>query len=123
MEMLVNTVRMVDYDQLKEYTLGDEHSLKENLAIGVVNPTDFKNLNLTPSLNLKVSNEFGEVIIKIKQSEDVSVGTILMPVSIWANQITGISEDHLAFKNIKANVEVSREETADLKTILNNLKK
>jgi formylmethanofuran dehydrogenase subunit D len=98
-------------------------SLKENLAIGFVNPIDFKNLNLTPSLNLKLSNEYGEVIVKVKQSEDVPVGTILMPVSIWANQITGVSKEHLVFKNIRANVESSREETVDLKTILNNLKK
>ncbi|MFX1489147.1 MAG: molybdopterin dinucleotide binding domain-containing protein [Promethearchaeota archaeon] len=123
MEMIINTVRRVDYDQLKEYTLGDKQSLKENLAIGLVNPIDFKNLNLTPSLNLKLSNEYGEVIIKVKQSEDVPVGTILMPVSIWANQITGVSKDHLVFKNIRANVESSREETVDLTTILNNLKK
>ncbi|MFX1479976.1 MAG: molybdopterin dinucleotide binding domain-containing protein [Promethearchaeota archaeon] len=123
MEMIINTVRRVDYDQLKEYTLGDKQSLKENLAISLVNPIDFKNLNLTPSLNLKLSNEYGEVIVKVKQSEDVPVGTILMPVSIWANQITGVYKDHLVFKNIRANVESSREETVDLKTILNNLKK
>ena len=91
MEMLANTVRMVDYDQLKEYSFGDENSLKENLAIGIINPEDFGKLSLTTSLNLKLSNEYGEVIIKVKQNKDVPIGTILMPVSIWANQITGIS--------------------------------
>ena len=123
MEMLVNTVRMVDYDQLKEHALGDDNSLKENLALGIVNPEDFKKLNLTASLNLKLSNSFGNVVIKIKQSEDVPVGTILMPVSIWANQITGIMDDQILFKNIKVNTEATKDDILDLKSILNSLKK
>jgi formylmethanofuran dehydrogenase subunit D len=123
MEMLVNTVRMVDYDQLKEYALGDDNSLKENLAIGIVNPEDFKKLNLTASLNLKLSNEYGSVVIKIKQSEDVPVGTILMPISIWANQITGTIDNQILFKNIKVKTETTRDDILDLKSILSNLKK
>ncbi len=123
MEMLVNTVRMVDYDQLKEYSFGDENSLKENLAIGIINPEDFEKLNLTTSLNLKLSNEDGKVIIKVKQKEDVPIGTILMPVSIWANQITGISNEQLIFKNIKVNAETTRDNVLDIEELLNIIKK
>ena len=76
MEMILNTVRMVDYDQVREYAFGDDNSLKENLAICIINPDDFTKLNLTPSLNLKLSNNNGEVIIKVLQDDPLPL-TIL----------------------------------------------
>ncbi len=123
MEMIVNTVRMVDYDQLREHSFGDDNSLKENLAIGIVNPEDFIKLNLTPSLNLKLVNDHGQVIVKVKQEKDVPLGTILMPVSIWTNQITGIINKQLIFKNLKVNAEATRDNVLDIKVLLNVIKK
>ena len=63
MKMIVNTVRMVDNDQSKEFSFGDDISLKENLAIGLLNPVDSEKLHITPKMNLKLSNEYGQVII------------------------------------------------------------
>ncbi len=123
MEMVVNTVRMVDNDQSKEFSFGDDISLKEKLAIGLLNPADSKNLELTPKMNLKLSNEYGQVIIKITENENIPSGTILMPVSIWANQITGIREDQLIFKNIKVHAEVTEENVLDIKDLLSIIKK
>jgi len=123
MEMTVNTVRMVDYDQTKEYSFGDENSLRENLAIGIINPEDFKSLNLTPKLNLKLFNNFGNVIIKPIQDKDVPLRTINMPVSFWANQITGIENKELIYKNLKVIVEVTTDSVRNIKEILNSIKK
>jgi len=122
MEMVVNTVRMVDYDQAKEHASGDNETLKDNLAIGLINPEDFKRLNLTPSLNLKVISKFGEVIIKIIQNKDIPNGTIIMPVSIWANQITGFENNELIFKNIKVNVEATRDSVLTFESLLESIK-
>ena len=122
MDMLVNTVRMIDYDQAKEYSEGDDNTLKEKLAIGFFNPEDFKNLNLTPGLNLKLISNFGSVIIKALQDKNVPLGIINMPVSIWANQITGIENHELLYKNIKVNVEVTRDSVLGLKELINSIK-
>ncbi|MHA1932839.1 MAG: molybdopterin dinucleotide binding domain-containing protein [Promethearchaeota archaeon] len=121
--MIVNTVRMVDYDQVKEYSFGDDNSLKENLAVGLLHPEDYEKLNLSPSMNLNLVNEYGHVIIKIKKEENIPLGTILMPVSIWANQITGISKDHIVFKNIKVKAEATTDKVLDLTDVLNIIKK
>jgi formylmethanofuran dehydrogenase subunit D len=121
--MVVNTVRMVDYDQLKEYSFGDDNSLTENLAIGILNPEDCEKLNLTPRMNLNLVNEYGRVIIKIKQDKNVPKGTILMPVSIWANQIIGITNDQIIFKNIKVNAEATTSKVLDLTDLINIIKK
>ena len=123
MEMIVNTVRMVDYDQLREHSFGDDDSLKENLAIGMLNPEDFNKLNLTPSLNLKLVNDHGQVIVKVKQEKDIPLGTILMPVSIWTNQITGIINKQLIYKNLNVNAEATRDNVLDIKGLLNVIKK
>lgn len=122
MEMIINTVRMVDYDQAREHAIGSNETLEENLAIGLINPEDFKRLNLTPSLNLKIISKFGEVIIKIIQNEDVPNSTILMPVSIWANQITGFENNELIFKNIKVNVEATRDSVLTYESLLKTIK-
>lgn len=121
MEMLLNTVRMVDYDQMREYTFGDDISLKENLAIGLINPEDFKNLNLTSSLNLKLTSIYGTVIIYPKQDENIPKGTITLPISIWANQITGVENNELVYKNINVNVEATRDTILNIKDILNSI--
>ncbi|MFX0187972.1 MAG: molybdopterin dinucleotide binding domain-containing protein [Candidatus Hodarchaeota archaeon] len=122
MKMTLNTVRMADYDQAREHAFGDDQSLKDNLAIGIINPEDFKNLNLTPSLHLKLSNEYGEVIIKIKEDKDIPQGTIIMPVSIWANQLTAVIGNEIEFKNIEVNVEATREPILNFTELISAIK-
>ena len=122
MEMIVNTVRMVDNDQSREYSFGDNSSLIDKLAIGFINPEDFKSLNISSSLNLRLSNKFGSVVIKPREEEDVPKGIIIMPVSIWANQITGIERNELVYKNIGANVEVTSDLILEIQDLLNSIK-
>jgi formylmethanofuran dehydrogenase subunit D len=119
MDLTLNTIRMVDHDQMKEYSFGDENSLKEHLAIGLLNPEDYKSLNLSSKLNLKLSNNFGHVIVKPIQDKDVPIGTINMPVSFWANQITGIEKNELIYKNLKVFVEVTNDIVKTVKDLLN----
>jgi formylmethanofuran dehydrogenase subunit D len=119
--MIANTIRMVDYDQVREYTIGDESSLKENLAVGIINPEDFNKLNLTSELNLKLMSNFGAVIIRPIQDKDVPPGMILLPTSIWANQITGIENDELVFKNIKVKVEATKEAIIGFKDLIKKI--
>ena len=122
MEMIVNTVRIVDNDQVREYSFGDNNSLKEKLGIGLINPEDFNNLNLSSSLNLRLTNNFGNVVIKPMEDKDVPIGIIIMPVSIWANQITGIENNEPVYKNIEVNVEVTSDSVLEIIDLLNLIK-
>jgi len=122
MEMIVNTVRMVDNDQAREYSFGDNTSLRDKLAIGFINPEDFKSLNIKLNLNLRLNNNFGTVIVKPIEDKDVPKGSIIMPISIWANQITGIERNELFYKNIRVNVEVTSDSVLEIKDILNLIK-
>jgi formylmethanofuran dehydrogenase subunit D len=45
-----------------------------------------------------------------------------MPVSIWANQITGFENNELIFKNIKVNVEATRNSVLTYENLLKSIK-
>lgn len=122
MKMIVNIVRMVDHDQAKEFAFGDEKSLKENLGIGFINPSDFEKLGLVKSLRIKLSNSFGNIIIKQEQDENVPEGTVLMPVSIWSNQITGVEKEEIQYKNIEVEVEATRDPVPEYKDLILKIK-
>lgn len=122
MEMLLNTIRMVDHDQAREHALGDEKSLGQNLPIAMLNPKDFEQLNLTPSLHIKIANKNGEIIVGIEKDENVPQSTILMPVSIWANQLTSFESNELIYKNIIVNVEATRDPITSFDQIINSIK-
>lgn len=124
MEMILNTIRLIKYDQGREFSFGDDLSLKENLAIGLLNPKDFKKLNLASDSNIKIISQFGEVIVKAKpdELEEVPLNIINLPISIWANQLTGIEHNELLLKNIKVNVEATTEQILDFNEILTLIK-
>jgi formylmethanofuran dehydrogenase subunit D len=122
MQMTLNTVRKVDYDQSQEFAIGDEKSLSEKLAVALINPDDFNKLNLTASLHLKLSNKNGEVVVKVQQDKNVPNDSILMPISIWANKLTGIESNELIYKNIIVNVEPTRDPILDFKELISKIK-
>jgi formylmethanofuran dehydrogenase subunit D len=122
MQMVLNTVRKVDYDQSQEFAIGDEKSLSEKLAVALINPDDFNKLNLTASLHLKLSNKNGEVVVKVQQDKNVPNDSILMPISIWANILTGIESNELIYKNIIVNVESTRDPILDFKELISKIR-
>ena len=95
MELILNTVRKVDNDQTKEFAFGDTKSLEENLAIAFLNPTNMKKLNLKNEECLNITNDVGSIVVKALEDEDVPEGSILLPVSIWANQLTKVEGNEL----------------------------
>lgn len=122
MNFILNTVRRMENDQSKEFSLGDSKSLVEKLAIAFINPKDFDKLNLSSKPNLKISSNFGIVIVKGIADENVPEGTVLMPISIWSNQITGIENSELIYKNLEVDVEGTKEQVDDLNSLINNIK-
>ncbi len=122
MEMLLNIVRMIDYDQAFEFTESEIESIGEKLAISFINSKDFKEMYLVPSLNLHLSNKYGDIIVKFKQNENLPKGIILMPVSIWSNQLTYTINGDIIYKNIKIQVEGTRDQITKFDDIIKNLK-
>jgi len=121
MEFLLNSIRKIDNDQVKEYTFGTEQSLEENLAICFIHPKDFDKLNLVSSLHLKISNKEKHVIVKVEKDDNVPEGTVTMPVSIWSNQLSEVQNHELLYKNIVVNVEATRDPIMKFEEIIHKL--
>ena len=122
MELILNTVRKVDNDQTKEFAFGDIKSLEENLAIAFLNPTNMKELNLKNEEYLNITNDVGSIVVKALEDEDVPEDSILLPVSIWANQLTTVEDNELFFKNIKVNVKATDEAITKYEDIISKIR-
>jgi formylmethanofuran dehydrogenase subunit D len=122
MELILNTVRKVDNDQTKEFAFGDTKSLEENLAIAFLNPTNMKKLNLKNEECLNITNDVGSIVVKALEDEDVPEGSIFLPVSIWANQLTKVEGNELLFKNIKVNVNATDKAITKYEDIISKIR-
>jgi len=122
MKMILNTIRLIANDEATDYAFGDFDSLKQNVAVAFINPEIYKKLNLKGDSNLKIKNEYGVVVLKGKEDKSVPEGMINVPVSAWANQITGVESNDLIFKNIEVDIEPTDEKVLDLKTLIDKIK-
>ena len=121
MEFILNSMRKIDNDQVKEHAFGTEQSLEDNLAVCFINPKDFEKLNLVSSLHLKISNKERHVIVKFEKDDNVPEGTVVMPVSIWSNRLSEVQDNELLYKNIVVNVEATREPIMKFNEIIQEL--
>ncbi len=123
MELILNTVRLLDTDQAIIRFIGKETEMKTLLAVAYINPDDYKELLVTPSLGITLSSPYGEVVLKAKESKDVPKGTILVPFSIYSNQLTGVDAGELTYKNIKVSVEITRDQPLEIKELVKKITK
>lgn len=79
-------------------------------AICVFDRDDFKKLNIFPGTPVKVTTDFGQVIVYSTVSEEgPHPGIIFVPMGPWANQLVNPdsqSSGTPTFKGMKAKVEV-----------------
>jgi formylmethanofuran dehydrogenase subunit D len=122
MKFLLNTVRLMENDQMKEFSLGDKDSLEANLALAFLNPKDYKSINPNKKPHLKISSKYGEVLVKVIEDEDTPEKTIVMPISIWSNQLTGVEGAELIYKNILVDLEATEQKLDDFKSILKKIR-
>jgi len=118
MEFLLNSIRKIDNDQVKEHAFGTEQTLEERLAICFINPKDFEKLKLVSSQQLKISNKDKNVIVNVEKDDNIPEGMVVMPVSIWSNQLSVVQNNELLYKNIVVNVEATHDSITKFKEIM-----
>ncbi|MHA1688755.1 MAG: molybdopterin dinucleotide binding domain-containing protein [Promethearchaeota archaeon] len=122
MEVLVNTARLIMYDQATEHAFGDPETLKEKVAIAFMHPNTMKQLTIKNHSNVKLRSEHGSIVLMAKEDDSMPEGVVTIPVSLWANQITGTMGEELIYKNFKVKIEPTTEPVPSLENLINKLK-
>ncbi len=120
--MKLNTIRTIDHDQVKELIENDIDSIQEKVAVAMINPDDFKKLQLNIDSNIKAISKHGSVVLKAIENKNIPSKMLCIPVSIWANQLTGIEGTELKLKNIDIKVEKSGEPVLTLTELIKKIK-
>ena len=81
-----------------------------------------KKLRLSTNSNIKISSNKNSIVVKCLEDPKVPEGMILLPVSIWSNQLTEIEGEEIQYKNIIVNIEPTNDSILSLNDILNRIK-
>lgn len=86
-----------------------------------LNPADLESLRASEGDNLKVSTEFGEVVVFAKANEGNPEGLAFIPMGPWANAVLSPDTHGCGmpgFKGVPAEVEVTNEKPLDVKALM-----
>jgi formylmethanofuran dehydrogenase subunit D len=124
LEVILLTGRTINQGCGKELGKFSE-SYMENVAVCEMNTEDMKKLGIKDKGNVKVTTEFGSVIVKAKKSRRLKApSTVFVPYGPWANQVLASNTHGTGMpllKGIKATVEPADTEVLSIRELLLNI--
>jgi formylmethanofuran dehydrogenase subunit D len=117
------TGRTIGQGQGKEYgKLSEEY--RRNVAICEMDPSDIKRIKIKAGQNVKVTSDFGSVVVKaVESSRAPHPGSVFIPCGSWANLLVDPSTHGTgmpSFKGISVEIEPApKEEILSLPNLLN----
>ena len=74
----------------------------ESVAVCYVDPEDLKRLGIRGGTNVRVSTDYGSVILKaLKSPRGPHAGVIFIPYGVWANAIASTETDSMGMPSLK----------------------
>gem|GEM_PF-81391 len=116
------TGRTIDQGRDKELSKFSEEYMK-SVAVCYLDPEDMKKLGIRENANVRVTTNFGSVVVKAKKSlRGPHSGVVFIPYGAWANTVadpkthgTGMP----SFKGIQADIEPApREDILNLEDLI-----
>jgi formylmethanofuran dehydrogenase subunit D len=96
----------------------------EAVSICEVNPEDCEYLSIEEGDRVKITTEFGSVVLSVKKNKDIPSGVVFVPMGPYANQIidpettgTGMPQ----FKGIDATIEKTDEKVLEVNELIENV--
>ena len=113
MRLLLLTGRTVEQGREKELSKFSEE-YRESVATCFIDPEDLKKLGAKENSNVRVTTNFGSVVVKAKKSlRGPHSGTFFIPYGAWANILVDSKTDSggmPSFKGVQAEVEPAPQE-------------
>lgn len=124
MEVTLLTGRTIDQGCGKEAgKLSEEYM--ENVAVCEMNTEDMKKLGIKDNSNVKVTTEFGSVVLKAKKSKRIKTSSVaFIPCGLWVNQVLTSNTDGTgmpSLKGVKATIEPSDFKVLSIRELLFNI--
>ena len=115
-DVLLTTVRTIEQGRSAD---SDKESKEyfDEAAIVLLHTEDMKKLSVENNKPVKIRTTYGEVVVKVKESEETKEGIALIPVGLWANMTMGNSVQSNGIpllKNIPATIESTDESPEDI---------
>lgn len=86
----------------------------ESVAVCYVDPEDMKKLGMKDGSNVRVSTDYGSVIVKaLKSPRGPHLGVVFIPYGAWANAVVNPETDSIgmpSLKGIPAEIESATDE-------------
>jgi formylmethanofuran dehydrogenase subunit D len=122
LKLLLSTIREFEYDQKSLINELSESELKNKVAVCLIHPETYNKIVTRSGVNLKLTSNFGSVVLRPVWDESIPLDMVYINKSIWSNQITGIIGDIIQLKNIEVNVESSEDSVPEISELLKKLK-
>ncbi len=122
MKLLLSTIREFEYDQKSLINELSESELKNKVAVCLIHPETYNKIASRSGVNLKLTTNFGSVVLRPVWDESIPLDMVYVNKSIWSNQVTGVIEGRIQLKNIEVDVEPSEDSVLDISDLLNTLK-
>jgi formylmethanofuran dehydrogenase subunit D len=90
-----------------------------------ISPTDGKKLSLKKGENVKVSTDFGSVIVKWTPNDTLESGLVFFPYGPWANQVYSTSTGSTGMpimKGLEASIEACDEKVLTLYELVEQIR-
>jgi len=124
LEILILTGRTINQGCGKEIGKASKEYV-ESVAVCEMNEKDMENLRIRDGDRVKVTTEFGSVILTAKKSRRIrSPGTAFIPYGPWANYIMGSSTDGTGMpllKGVPAHVEPTEEKVSTIRDLIDSI--
>ncbi len=115
-KLLASIIRTVPQSVMSDKSILSSEYVNA-MAICLIHPQDIKLLGIKEG-NVRLTSKFGSVIVKAIESEkDTEEGIVFLPLGPWANQISGAENSKLQLKNLEVNVEVTKDEVTDIRSL------
>lgn len=122
MKLRLTTIREFEHDQKSLINELSEDEFIKRVAVCIIHPETYNKIVPKSGLNLKLTTKYGSVVLKPEWDESIPLEMVYVNKSIWANQITGVFNDKILFKNIEVKVEPSEENVPNIADLLIKIK-
>ena len=124
MRITILTGRTIDQGCGKEIDKTSEEYV-ESVALCEMNEEDMRKLGIRDGDRVKVTTEFGSVVLTAKKSRRIRTsGTAFVPYGPWANCIMGSDTDGTGMpllKGVPAHIEPTDEEILSIRDLINSI--